>query len=264
MYKEYSQFYDQVYEARQTPGFGIWVEDKTFWVEQAQRTGGPVLELGIGTGRLALPIARLGIVITGIDNSPEMLAKLSQKVLQESELVQQNLAWQLDSLEFMASIEQDRYRLAIAAAGVLQYLHNPEDQRRLFAIIYGSLQVGGEFLADVFNPNPKFVTNWGERIPIKEVIDSPNQGGRIRWYCIPQSYNPNTRIVSMPSQFEFYRNGKLEPTVVEFPAEYYAYTKEELEQLFLEAGFSNIETFRSNTKEPFIETSWRIIMRGKK
>ncbi|MEO1336284.1 MAG: class I SAM-dependent methyltransferase, partial [Myxococcota bacterium] len=41
--------------------------------------GGPVLELGVGTGRVAIPLAKRGLNVAGIDNSSDMLAKLAAK-----------------------------------------------------------------------------------------------------------------------------------------------------------------------------------------
>jgi len=49
------------------------VEDIAFYVEEATRSGGPVLELGVGTGRIAVPVAASGIDVVGIDLSAGML-----------------------------------------------------------------------------------------------------------------------------------------------------------------------------------------------
>ncbi len=49
------------------------VEDLPFYLERARRSGGPVLELGVGTGRLAIPIAADGIEVIGVDASEGML-----------------------------------------------------------------------------------------------------------------------------------------------------------------------------------------------
>jgi SAM-dependent methyltransferase len=49
-------------------------QDVGFWRQLAQQSGGPVLELACGTGRLCVPIARAGVEIVGIDNDPVMLA----------------------------------------------------------------------------------------------------------------------------------------------------------------------------------------------
>src|SRR5262247_2242428 len=49
-------------------------EDIGFYVEHAVASGGPVVELAVGTGRIAVPIAEAGIEVIGIDASPGMLA----------------------------------------------------------------------------------------------------------------------------------------------------------------------------------------------
>ena len=48
-------------------------EDVPFYVAEARRAGGPVVELGVGTGRIAVPIAAEGIRVIGVDASPGML-----------------------------------------------------------------------------------------------------------------------------------------------------------------------------------------------
>ncbi len=49
------------------------VEDVPFYVDEAKRVGGPVLELGVGTGRIAVPVAAAGFAVVGIDTSAGML-----------------------------------------------------------------------------------------------------------------------------------------------------------------------------------------------
>jgi ubiquinone/menaquinone biosynthesis C-methylase UbiE len=54
--------------------------DLQFYVEEAEKAGAPVLELGCGTGRILLPIAKAGLNIVGLDRAPTMLALLRQKL----------------------------------------------------------------------------------------------------------------------------------------------------------------------------------------
>ena len=70
----YAPFYD--WENAQTMGR----RDVAFWRRLAQRVGGPVLELGCGTGRLLLPVARGGAEVIGIDRSEPMLARARRRV----------------------------------------------------------------------------------------------------------------------------------------------------------------------------------------
>jgi len=57
-----------------------FTEDLDYWLDLAEEHGDPILELGCGTGRVLLNLARRGHAITGLDNSPDMLARLQAKL----------------------------------------------------------------------------------------------------------------------------------------------------------------------------------------
>ena len=65
-------------------------QDLPFWTAQANRYGGPVLELACGTGRIAIPLAKEGFAVTGIDLSRAMLAEARDKAARESVSVGRN------------------------------------------------------------------------------------------------------------------------------------------------------------------------------
>ena len=67
LYEELATYYDLIYEEV--------TDDIPFYLELAQESGGRVLELGCGSGRVLVPLAAAGIQITGLDNSPGMLAR---------------------------------------------------------------------------------------------------------------------------------------------------------------------------------------------
>jgi len=73
---DYAQAYAALYEYRATGLDG----DVQFYVEEAQRAGSPVLELGCGTGRILIPVAQAGVTITGLDLSVPMLDIARRKV----------------------------------------------------------------------------------------------------------------------------------------------------------------------------------------
>jgi SAM-dependent methyltransferase len=70
---QYAPFYD--WENARTMGR----QDVRFWQDLARREGGPVLELGCGTGRITMPVARTGVPVVGVDRSPAMLAYAKQR-----------------------------------------------------------------------------------------------------------------------------------------------------------------------------------------
>src|SRR5690349_20981888 len=71
---EYAPFYD--WENARTLGR----RDVPFWTAVAQKARGPVLELGCGTGRISLPLARAGVRLVGIDRSAAMLARAVKRL----------------------------------------------------------------------------------------------------------------------------------------------------------------------------------------
>src|SRR6266540_3949146 len=60
--------------------YGDYSDDSDFYLNLARATGGPILELGSGTGRVAFPLANAGHRVVGIDTSTSMLARASEKL----------------------------------------------------------------------------------------------------------------------------------------------------------------------------------------
>jgi SAM-dependent methyltransferase len=107
---------------------------------------GPVLELGVGTGRLAIPLAERGLEVHGIDSSPAMLDRLRAKPGSERIHL---------SVGDMAEVGvEGRYSLVFVAANTLFLLPSQEEQLRCFANVAARLAEGGVFVVDVFVPDP--------------------------------------------------------------------------------------------------------------
>ena len=129
-------------------------KDVAFYVDEAKRApgggGGPVLEVGCGTGRILLPIAHAGAEITGIDGSQQMLERCRAKLAAESREVQARVHLaQHDMRDFVLGTT---FSLIIAPFRVVQHLTTPDDQLRFLAAVSRHLAPGGRFVFDVFNP----------------------------------------------------------------------------------------------------------------
>ena len=140
-------------------------EDVDFYVEQARAAGGPVVELGVGTGRIAVPISRAGIRVIGVDSSPAMLAVCARRaeVAGVASLVDLRLG------ELTEPPVPERVPLAIAPFRSL--LHLERDPERLAALraVRRLLVPGGRFVFDVFAPSQADISEtnacWLEREP---------------------------------------------------------------------------------------------------
>jgi len=107
--------------------------------------GGPVLELAIGTGRLALPLAERGLEVHGIDASERMVAKLRAKPGGEAIPVTMG--------DFADVGVDDTYRVIFVAFNTLFALLTQEDQLRCFANAAEHLADGGVFVVEAFFPD---------------------------------------------------------------------------------------------------------------
>ena len=140
-------------------------EDVGFYVAEASKTGGPVVELGIGTGRIAIPIAQKGVQVIGIDSSREMLAACRRRA--EAEGVTKLLDLRLGDLR-APPIDAP---VPLVICPFRSYLHLADDGERVEALTAArdALAPDGRLVFDVFAPKPDDIEEthgrWLEREP---------------------------------------------------------------------------------------------------
>ncbi len=137
---DYAPFYD--WENAQTMGR----RDVTFWRRVARETAGPILELGCGTGRVSLPVARDGARIVGVDRSAAMLARARKR------LHRSKLGGRLDLVraDITALPFEDRtFSLVMAPYGILQSLLDDAVVDATLGEIRRVLTKGGTFGIDL-------------------------------------------------------------------------------------------------------------------
>jgi len=138
-------------------------EDVGFYVEEARRAGGPVVELAVGTGRIAVPTAAEGIRVIGIDSSPGMLEICRRRA--ELAGVSELLELRLGELEEPPVDE----RVRLVTCPFRSFLHLLDDEARLRALRAARrlLVPGGRLVFDVFAPAADDIANthgrWLER-----------------------------------------------------------------------------------------------------
>jgi SAM-dependent methyltransferase len=115
---------------------------------------GPVLDLGVGTGRLALPLAADGLVVVGLDASRSMLDHLAAKP--GADAVRTVLADMADVASAVPAwggdVPTGGYRLVVCAYNTLLNLHTEHDQRRCLAGIASLLAPDGTAVVEAFVP----------------------------------------------------------------------------------------------------------------
>ena len=131
------------------PIYDAWAADMTqdvgFYVELAAEADGPVVELAVGTGRVAIPIARrTGKCVIGIDSSPAMLAVARERGAAAGVDLDLRLGDMRD-LEL-----EEPAALIICPFRALLHLPTWHDRRRVFELVAASLRPGGRFAWNAF------------------------------------------------------------------------------------------------------------------
>lgn len=133
------------------------LHDVAFFVAMAREYGGPVLEIGCGSGRVLIPTARAGVPIIGLDLSPAMLECCEAKLHEEPVEVQSKARLILGD---MRRFELDRkFHLVTAPFRPFQHLASLEDQLSCLASIHRHLEEGGRLILDLFNPDLRLLVD---------------------------------------------------------------------------------------------------------
>jgi SAM-dependent methyltransferase len=141
-----ARFYDVVY-AQVRDGV-----DKDFYLRKIAESSGPVLEIGVGTGRLFCEAHRRGADIEGVDRSGSMVARAQAKLPEEAR----------SRVRFADAVSMRlgrRFALILAPFRVLSHIQSVEDQLRLLDNVYEHLRPGGRFIFDLCVPSARVIAD---------------------------------------------------------------------------------------------------------
>jgi predicted RNA methylase len=141
------------------------IEDISFYIDEAVASGGPVVELGVGTGRIAIPTAMSGIRVIGVDSSEGMLAVCAQRAREAG--VDALLDRRVGDFRRPPVTE----RVPLVTCPFRAYLHLSSDEERVeaFRAARALLTADGRLVFDVFAPSREDIEEthgrWIEREP---------------------------------------------------------------------------------------------------
>jgi SAM-dependent methyltransferase len=139
-----ARFYDVVY-AQVRDGV-----DNEYYLRQIAASGGPVLEIGVGTGRLFCEALRRGADVDGVDRSASMVAALRRKLAPEAHR-------RVRVADAVTMRLERRYALILAPFRVLSHVIAVEEQLRLLDNVHSHLLPGGRFIFDLYVPSLKLL-----------------------------------------------------------------------------------------------------------
>jgi SAM-dependent methyltransferase len=156
---------------RNNPG-----HDVGFYVQEAAAGGGPVLELGCGTGRITLPLVQAGLSVTGVDSSLPMLCQLQEKAGHSlSRQVTRRL--QITAMDMRHLGLSKGFARILCPFSLLTYVVDSGECQLFLRQVQRLLLPGGQFLLDVFVPDEALVRQPEDRWILDYRREIP--GGRI-------------------------------------------------------------------------------------
>jgi len=165
------QRYQEWIEVREPPFFGEYPDAKVMdTLSQFSPHNSPILDIGAGTGRNTIPIARKGYNVDAVELTSVFAQELVKSVTSEKLPVQ---VIQSDILNPDCPVKISHYALAIASEVISTHIRKIEDLRKFLTVICKLLQDGGLFLFDVFMPINDY-------IPEQKVREM----GQLNWCCI--------------------------------------------------------------------------------
>jgi SAM-dependent methyltransferase len=159
---DYAPFYD--WENARTLGR----RDVAFWQRTAEAVRGRILELGCGTGRISIPLARSGISLVGIDRSATMLSRAARRTMRGRERHQGRskvplfVRGDIRALPFPAG----HFGMVVAAYGILQSLVRERDLSATLESVAGVLEPSGLFGIDLVPDVPRW-REYNDRVQMR-------------------------------------------------------------------------------------------------
>ncbi len=248
---ELAALYDAVYGER---------EDIGFWPALATETDGPVLELGCGTGRVLIPVARAGVDITGLDLSAAMLDRCRAKLDLELPEVQARAELVLGD---MRSFDLGRrFALITIPFAGFQHLRTVGEQLACLACCRRHLEPRGRLALDMPNSAPAPPSN-ADELPVAdgeaaaEVVEWT--GGRhVRWWSTVTHYDPLQQCSEYEVTYQVVeKDGSSRELRESFPLRYVF--RYELEHLFVRAGFRLVALYGDHDRSPLMAGSPALI-----
>jgi ubiquinone/menaquinone biosynthesis C-methylase UbiE len=164
-YDQWAEIYDTVYSYVR--------DDIPFYVDEARRAGGPVLELGCGTGRVAIPVFEAGVDVVGLDFSPAMLDVARRKIHRREDTDGALTLVQADMRDFR--LDRKFPLITIPFRGFLS-LMTVEDQTRALLNVKRHLAPDGKLVFNVFVPDLEMLVQEGDVAYHLRDVTAPDTG----------------------------------------------------------------------------------------
>jgi ubiquinone/menaquinone biosynthesis C-methylase UbiE len=222
------------------------------FAELSGRTGGAMLELACGSGRVLLPLAREGHELTGVDTCAHML-DLARQRLQDARVAARCTLVQQD----ITALHLGRtFRMAFIALGSFAHLTARKQQQQALAAIRAHLSTGATFILDLSNADARYMESMSGQV-LHQGTWKRDDGTLLTHFVSPAS-SQTQHLLELTHFYDQHRQGgAVQRTVV--TTQFYLFERAETELLLEQAGFVNKEVYGDYELSPYQLESPRMI-----
>lgn len=232
-----------------------FVADLPFYVNMALLAGGPVLELGAGSGRIMAPLLDAGFKVTGLDSSAAMLDRA--RVVLNSK--RRKGSFQLIQLPMAEARDSPGGPFGVVILGLNTLLHatTSAEQRAVLSAACSVLRAGGRLLLDVVNPNTLLAQPFTQEV-VHEGAWRTSTGEWAQKFSA-RVLHPADQMIEVSLWYDLTEaSGQIRRIHSAFDQRYVHAS--ELELMLELAGFANWEIFGGYELEPFDDDSPQIVV----
>lgn len=238
IYDTEASFYDKIHD---------YADDIPLYTEFAKAARGLVLECGVGTGRLTIPLAKAGINIVGIDVNERMLTIARAKLAKEPPNVQKRV--KLVKADMRNFKLKEKFSLVIIPFNTFLHMLSVEDQEATLTSIRQHLLPKGLLIISVFNPDLTRPQNVLRLEAVRKVKDDLI----MRFYT--QSFDFPSQTTTVQYFYDFVKpDGSVIRTVLTSLKLRYIF-HDEMRHLMARTGYETENVFGDEKKSPFQSNS---------
>jgi len=230
-------------------------EDVDLFLSFADIVGGPILEMGCGSGRVLVPLAQAGHDVTGVDRSPAMLKRAAAAALESA--VADRITLSERDIADAQHAPGGPFGLVIFSLNALMHLPTSQAQIRALQAAFAAMDPKGQLIIDTLNPSPQHLTELEDGLILEGSWTQPD-GTTIDKWSLRRIHPANQLIETTFWYDQISPDGRLQRTRSQLSLRYVHAT--ELELMLQLAGFCETKLYGSYDLDPYDDESDRLFL----